>query len=170
MPGDNEVLSIRHLRKALIVTSYFKKTDTALKTFLLICSILLSADLSFVQDRTLTDDDFNNSGARQLMLVEKQNCNQADQYFKKDLERKTLFVLLQGGVAPVIYAGDKHFRNKFAVFYYDFGCISPDVECMTRYNYLVFDYLSATYGKTWRKEIRKDAIGLKGWRKKKNSL
>ena len=46
MPGDNEVLSIRHLRKAITVSGKFKKTDMRNMTkylFLIVLSLVLTS-------------------------------------------------------------------------------------------------------------------------------
>jgi hypothetical protein len=79
----------------------------------------------------------------------------------KDIQSKKPTILLQGG-APVVYTADKTFESKYKISFNDFGCVAADrQECLSVYNKTVFDYLDKTYGKKWRKEIRKDAIGLR---------
>lgn len=84
-----------------------------------------------------------------------------DEWFQHDKQHKTIFLLLQGGIAPVIYTTDEAFENKYGVYYYDFGCTAPDKKCIIRYNQRVFEYLTSTFGKGWKKQIRKDVIGLR---------
>lgn len=79
----------------------------------------------------------------------------------RDIQAKKPLILLQGGIAPVVYTTDKAFESSYKIFYNDFGCVAGDrQECLIAYNKTIFDYLDKTYGKKWRKEIRKDAIGL----------
>jgi len=80
----------------------------------------------------------------------------------KDIQSKKPTILLQGGIAPVVYTTDKAFERKYKITFNDFGCVAGDrQECLIAYNKTIFDYLDRTYGKKWRKEIRKDAIGLR---------
>lgn len=81
---------------------------------------------------------------------------------KKDIEAKKPMILLQGGIAPVVYKTDKTFERRYKIYFNDFGCVAVDSqECLIAYNKTIFDYLDKTYGKKWRQEIRKDAIGLR---------
>src|SRR5215204_2605255 len=78
-----------------------------------------------------------------------------------DIKQNTAKILIQGGFAPIIYATDKGFFDKYKVAYYMFGCVAPEnVECLNEYNRAIFEHLDKTFGKNWRKEVRKDAIGL----------
>ena len=70
-------------------------------------------------------------------------------------------LLISGGIAPIVYMGQEKFEEKYGIVYYDYGCISPNYNCILEYNQAVFDYLDQTKGKTWRKEVRKDIVGLK---------
>jgi hypothetical protein len=80
----------------------------------------------------------------------------------KDIKSKKAKLLLQGGIAPIIYSNDKAFSEKYSIGFYDFGCVAYDPqECLTAYNETIFQYLDKTYGKKWRTEIRKDVIGLR---------
>jgi len=79
-----------------------------------------------------------------------------------DIKAKRPTILLQGGIAPVVYTSDRTFENRYKISFNDFGCVASDsLECLIAYNKTIFDYLDNTYGKKWRKEIRKDAIGLR---------
>ena len=80
----------------------------------------------------------------------------------KDIQSKKPMILLQGGIAPVVYNTDNIFESKYQISFNDFGCVAGDrQECLIAYNKTIFDYLDKTYGKKWRREIRKDAIGLR---------
>lgn len=80
-----------------------------------------------------------------------------------DIQAKMPTILLHSGDAPVVYTTDKAFESRFKIKYFDFGCVAGDrQECLIAYNKTIFDYLDKVYGKRWRKEIRNDAIGLRG--------
>ena len=79
----------------------------------------------------------------------------------KDIKVKKARILLQGGIAPVVNAADKSFSTKYNIEFYDLGCVTYDrKECLAAYNGVIFEYLDNTFGKNWRKEIRKDAFAL----------
>ncbi|HET9277110.1 MAG TPA: hypothetical protein VFN95_02970 [Flavitalea sp.] len=79
-----------------------------------------------------------------------------------DIKQNTAKILIQGGIAPIIYTTDKEFFDKYKVAYYVFGCVAPEnVECLNQYNRAIFEHLDRTFGNTWRKDVRKDAIGLR---------
>ena len=119
----------------------------------------------FGQSRILTDDDYNKSGAIKLTFATTKT--EAIELAKYDIEKGTPFIFLQSGIAPVVYTTDIVFENDFKVYYYEQGCVGPDNDLMKEYNYVVFKYLADTYGKKWRREIRKDAIGLRQWKREK---
>ena len=126
---------------------------------LLILLVFTINQVAFGQNRILTDEEINNSGPTKMTFVE--NCEEVKKLFKADLKKQTLFLLLQGGIAPVVIMTDKSFENKYQVYYYDFGCIAPNLECVKAYNEFVFDHLTQLYGNKWKKEVRKDDLGLK---------
>lgn len=148
-----------------MVIQYTSINRSFILILLLIFCTLFSSEISFAQERILVADDFNNSGARQLTFADKDNREKTEQLFKKDLKRGRIFLLLQGGIAPVTYTTDDFFQRKYKVYYYDFGCTAPDEECIKQYNHLAFNYLNKAYGNKWLKDIRKDVIGLKDWRR-----
>ena len=79
-----------------------------------------------------------------------------------DIQQNSAKILVQGGFAPIIYSTDKVFFEKYKISYYVFGCVAPEnVECLNDYNRTIFEYLDKTFGKSWRTEVRKDAIGLR---------
>ncbi len=129
-------------------------------TFILTIQCLIA----FGQTRVLTDDDYNNSGAIKLTFVTE--ITEAKNLARQDIDKGTPFLLLQSGIAPVVYTTDSIFENKFRVYYYEQGCTGPDNELMKAYNIEIFKYLDEQFGKKWRKSIRKDVIGFKKWKRK----
>lgn len=135
-----------------------------MKKTILILLVFAFNHLAFGQNRELTDEEINNSGPTKLTFIE--NCDEVEKLFKSDLNKGTLFLLLQGGIAPVIISTDKAFENKYQIYYYDFGCNAPNLDCVKIYNKLVFNHLTKLYSNKWKNEIRKDVIGLKKWKPK----
>lgn len=92
----------------------------------------------------------------------KRGCFYTSEKAKADLKNNSAKILIQGGFAPAIYPTDKVFLEKYKIAYYIFGCVAPEnSECLGEYNQAIFEYLDKTFGKSWRTEIRKDAVGLK---------
>jgi len=120
--------------------------------------------LAFGQNRKLTDEEINDSGPTKMTFIE--NCDEVEKLFKADLKKGILFLLLQGGIAPVVVTKDKAFENKYQIYYYDFGCNAPNLDCSKNYNEFAFNYLTELYGGKWKKEVRRDVIGLKKWKQK----
>ena len=133
--------------------------STIITIFLITVSLL-----SFGQTRELTDDDYNNSGA--IKLIFETEISRAQELAKKDIEKGIPFLLIQSGIAPVVYTTDSVFENRFKAYYYEQGCTGPDNELMIAYNIEIFKFLDKEYGKEWRKSIRKDVIGFKKWKRK----
>ena len=79
-----------------------------------------------------------------------------------DIKRNNIFVLLPGGFAgSEIFDEDTTFELKYRIEYSSLGCTRSNADNEIEYNRAIFEYLDRTYGKAWRGEIRKDAIGLK---------
>ena len=78
-------------------------------------------------------------------------------------------LFISGGIAPVVYSGQEKFEEKHGITYHDYGCISPEYNCMLEYNQTIFEYLDQAYGKSWRKEVRKDVVGMKRRLAKRNN-
>lgn len=81
-----------------------------------------------------------------------------------DIDKNKPRLLLSGGIAPVIYSDQDKFEKKYGVKYYDYGCVTPSYECIEQYNKEIFKYLDNKFGKSWRREVRKDVIGFKRWK------
>lgn len=83
---------------------------------------------------------------------------------KRDIDKNKPRLLFSGGIAPVIYSDQDKFEKKYGVKYSDYGCVTPSYECIEQYNKEIFKYLDNKFGKSWRREIRKDVIGYKRWK------
>ncbi|MEQ9290570.1 MAG: hypothetical protein RIG77_26810 [Cyclobacteriaceae bacterium] len=113
----------------------------------------------------LSDEQLNSSGATKLTFANSRN--QAEQLANDDISNGTPFLLLAGGIAPVIIATDPEFERKYKIYFYEYGCTGPDDKYITAYNEVVFEHLTRKYQKRWIKEVRQDVIGLKDWKKRK---
>ena len=107
----------------------------------------------------------HNAGPSQLTLVTDES--KARQLAESDIKSGTPFLLLMGGIAPVIVETDTEFEEKYGVFFYEYGCTGPDDKMLTAYNETVFDFMTDTFGKKWMREVRKDVIGLKVWKRRR---
>lgn len=79
-----------------------------------------------------------------------------------DIQQKQVKLLLIGGIAPKVYQGQEGFEKQYGLQYHDYGCMPPEADSVKAYNKTIFRYLDATYGKQWRKQVRKDVLGLQG--------
>jgi len=80
----------------------------------------------------------------------------------KDIEKGRLKLLLPGGIVSAAeLPNDSIFEEKYNVVFISQGCVRSPGENQAEYNYEIFKYLDETYGREWRKEVRKDVIGLK---------
>jgi hypothetical protein len=88
-------------------------------------------------------------------------CDINGEIAQRDISEQKPRLLIIGGIAPVWYESDPEFQEKYGVTYFDYGCVSPGSECASQYNNVIFKYLDQKYGKSWRKEVRKDVVGFK---------
>jgi len=96
-----------------------------------------------------------------ILLLVFSECSINGDIAQRDISEHKPRLLIIGGIAPVWYESDPEFQEKYGVTYFDFGCISPGLECASQYNKVIFKYLDQKYGKSWRKEVRKDVVGFK---------
>lgn len=128
--------------------------------------LLFVAQISFGQSHKLPDSILNTSTVSKIAFSGT-NCENIAKWAKSDISNKTVFLFLQGGVAPKRYTTDEAFEIKYGIYFQDFGDVmSTDKKCVIEYNSIVFDYLTKKYGKQWAKEIRRDVIGFKNWKRK----
>lgn len=88
------------------------------------------------------------------------DCEVNQEIAEIDIKFNKPRLLIIGGIAPVIYKNQEKFQKKYKIEYFDFGCVSPDEECIKLYNKFIFKYLDTKFGQKWRKEVRKDVVGL----------
>ena len=69
------------------------------------------------------------------------------------LKKNTPKVVIVGGIVRAIKPGDTKFAKKYKIQFIDTGCI-------VEFNKVTFAFLDRKYGKKWRKQIRKDLLGL----------
>jgi len=102
----------------------------------------------------------NNKSINNLQLFLISDCEINRQIADLDIKKGKPRLLIFGGIAPVIYSGQEKFENKYGINYYDYGCIIPNKDCAIDYNKRIFEYLDLKFGKIWRKQVRKDIVGL----------
>jgi len=122
--------------------------------------LLILSNFCFSQTNQF-DESFKKSHLS-IILMEN-DCEKVVDLIKADIKNNSIFILLQGGIVPIRYSDDSDFEKKYNILFYEQGCVGS--QCAEFYNFLIFDYLYKTYGKKWIKEIRKDAIGFKEWKK-----
>lgn len=128
---------------------------------------IIATDLGF----SLLDTSIllTNHRSSDTMLVNRLNLNNrvVRLFYNKstaltDIKAETIFLLLPGGlVGTKINATDTLFENKYKLKYISRGCIRFSSDNEREYNSAIFNYLDKKYGRTWRKEVRPDIIGLK---------
>ncbi|WCO03539.1 FEKKY domain-containing protein [Psychroserpens ponticola] len=120
--------------------------------------------ITFTRIGELTKEQINNSGASKLNFITE--IQKAKEMAEMDIKNEIPFLLLAGGIAPTIIATDPIFEKEYKIYFYEFGCTSPEKDLIIAYNEVIFEHLIKDYGNKWKKEIRNDVIGFKDWRKK----
>jgi hypothetical protein len=111
----------------------------------------------------LSDEQLNSSGASKLLFSQK---SEIKKLANNDINNGNPFLILQGGIAPVIISTDLEFEGKYSIYFYEYGCTDPGHKLIEEYNNVIFKYLTDQYGKKWIKEVRDDVVGLDKWKKK----
>ncbi|WP_203296779.1 FEKKY domain-containing protein [Luteirhabdus pelagi] len=142
-----------------------KKTIIILFGLLTFSSIAQTDDEKMIFSRLgeLTEEQLNSSGALKLNFISSES--EAKTLAEIDIKNGNPFLFLVGGIAPVIYTTDLAFEKKYDIYLFDFGCTGPQEKYIEAYNEVIFEYLTNRFGKKWKKDIRKDVIGLKKWKK-----
>ena len=104
--------------------------------------------------------DLNKDDIIDLFIVLKTRFGLNRQKALEDINQGEINILLSGGIAPVIYKGDKKFTKKYQVNFIEYGCEAISERSLIEYNQTVFEYLDKKFGEKWRKEIRDDVSGL----------
>ena len=121
----------------------------------------------FAQGGSKIDRDQLVNESKVTHLVFAVSVNHATELSLTDISNGTPFLILQSGIAPTVYPGDSAFEKSYNVNYYESGCTGAKLELVEQYNATVFNYLVENYPKTkWKKEMRKDVIGWKKWKRK----
>lgn len=110
-----------------------------------------------IQDTTLV---ITNNSLLNVSIWLDADCEYDKERALQDIEQGNVKLLLIGSIVPVRYSTDKKFERKYNLAFYDFGCTPPARECVIEYNNTIFKYLDQKYQNKWRKEVRKDVIGL----------
>lgn len=84
----------------------------------------------------------------------------------QDIQERKAKLYIIGGIAPINYDDQSQFEELFGIKYFVSCCDVTFEECMTKYNLTIFEELDRKFGKSWRKEVRKDVLGFKEWKKK----
>ncbi|KXO00669.1 hypothetical protein LS48_04585 [Aequorivita aquimaris] len=136
-----------------------------MKRTLFTISIILSIS-AFGQEEieAVDSNNFENSYASKVISAD--NISDAEVFAKEDIKNNSLFLIVPGGIAPVIYKSDFDFKSKYGVSMINFGCEPLNKEISISYNMKVLDFLTENYGKEWLKEIRDDVIGLAEYKMK----
>ncbi|PVY36083.1 FEKKY domain-containing protein [Pontibacter virosus] len=117
---------------------------------------VLGASFSAI-DTSVTITEVSITG---LSLVAIADCSINEDIAQRDIKKNKPRLLIVGGIAPVVYVHQEKFEKKYDVKYHDFGCVAPNEKCIEQYNQVVFKFLDSRYGKKWRKEVRKDVVGI----------
>jgi hypothetical protein len=104
-----------------------------------------------LKDKSVTD----------FKIIVQADCEVNSQIAESDIRNKKPRLFLNGGIAPTVYFEDTKIEKKFKFKYEDFGCLSPEKECLVQYNETIFGYFDKIYGLSWRNQVRQDIVGLK---------
>jgi len=111
-----------------------------------------SAD-TVVEIRNKSIDDFT--------ILATTDCEVNRAVAERDIRMRNIRLLLTTGfIPPAETPIDSNFEKRYKVEYYDYGYLSPAVECVIQYNRRIFEYLDSQYGREWRSQVRKDVRGL----------
>src|SRR5690606_18640373 len=106
---------------------------------LFIISVILSIS-AFSQEEIETVDSNNFQNSYVSKVTSANNISEAEKFAKEDIENSSLFLIVPGGIAPVIYASDFDFKSKYGVSIINFGCEPLNKEVSISYNMKVFDF------------------------------
>lgn len=132
---------------------------------LIMCVVFALSNDHLWAQKTLTDDERQAKLDSIIAETERRFGWNDDAYSAKIAKDKwqscEAKLLLQGGIAPVIYVGQEQFVQKYGVDYDDFGCMAYCSEAqMAKYNTVIMDYLTVNFGNEWCDYVRKDVPGF----------
>ena len=80
-----------------------------------------------------------------------------------DIQKGLPKLLFSSGISGELFSTDPkfgYFERKYGVQLVDFGCTLPAFLCIEAYTSVVFEYLDKKFGKEWRNEVPKEALGI----------
>ena len=119
--------------------------------------------IKIVESRYLQTDtliELKHNSITNLNLLIKAVCDVDETIAERDINENKPRLLLRGGIAAIFYYNQHDFEKKYNISYFDFGCVGPARECIVHYNKRIFQYLDSKFGKEWRKDVRRDVLGL----------
>lgn len=126
--------------------------------------LILIATSCFSQNRKLTKSEIKNSTADKIYSIDSENCKGIIESFKCDLNNDNLFLFITGTIVNLSHINDESIENKYGIYFYVYGCVTPNIKCLTEYNKMVFDHLVKNYDDKWISHIRTDLYGFKEWK------
>ena len=91
-----------------------------------------------------------------------ENADNPKYNFKNNAKNKVFVIYVSELTSYNFNIKDLEFQQKYNLKYSLIG--SYKIDYLTKYNRLTFKYLKKKYKKSWRTEIRKDAIGLENFK------
>ncbi|WP_406826282.1 hypothetical protein [Pedobacter sp. KACC 23697] len=116
-----------------------------MKKYTLICLILCLISVHFSAKALLIADGIKTESIKQA---------------NADIKKGRLKFLIQGGIVSTRVKGQERFEQKYGVVYFDFGCVGPSTIRIEDYNKVIASFMDKKYGKSWRREVRKDVQGI----------
>jgi hypothetical protein len=117
--------------------------------------ILINSDFAYLDTLISVTRDVH------LKFTLKSHCEVNNITALNDVKQHQVKLLLISGIAgPHITVGDNTFQKKYGINYFDYGCTPPNRNCVLAYNKYIFSHLDKKYGLGWRKNVRKDVVGL----------
>jgi len=96
-----------------------------------------------------------------FIILAKTDCSVNRTAAERDIRLGTVRLLLTTGLVPDSRtAYDSEFERLYKVQYFDYGFLSPALECVFQYNRRIAEHLDKQYGNEWRSKVRKDVRGL----------
>ena len=120
--------------------------------------LLTSCTLIFLVNCSFAQKEINDSVQNQEVSISGYNKEKA----LSDIKKGYIKIILPGGIVSATeLPNDESFEKKYGVRFTSQGCVRSFGDNESAYNEEVFKYLDQKFGKEWRGEIRKDAVGLK---------
>lgn len=105
--------------------------------------------------------EIRNKSVENFTIFARTDCNVNRRTAERDIRMGNVNLLLTTGFIPsAATPNDKDFEKQYKIEYYDYGYLSPAVECLIQYNRRIFEHLDSRYGREWRTKVRKDVRGL----------